>query len=263
MTTAISLTEKSGVPTVDSTVIAERCGITHQAVLKMIEEHQDLIEKTFGHLGFEIRDEIRLGKAGSKSTYPVRVAFLTEQQSTFLITLFRNTEVVVEFKLALTQAFFALRDRREKVAYRGLFLLEKPTAWNGTFPPSFFKAICDCYGVAYVKGETPGFVGTFINKYVYEPLLDNMSAELKAKRQAFCEEADRSESSYKLHQFLVDNCKDVLVRQISTVETLLEISRSEMDFKEHFAAKFHGQKQLPMIYMTKNDRKKRLKKALA
>lgn len=35
-----------------------------------------------------------------------RIALLNEQQATFLMTLMRNTERVVEFKCALVQAFY-------------------------------------------------------------------------------------------------------------------------------------------------------------
>ena len=164
--------------------------------------------------------------------------------------------MVIRFKLALTRAFFTLRDRRETEAYVGLFLQEVPAAWEGTFPDSFFKAVCDCYGLAYVKGRTPGFFGGFINRYIYEPLLENLSPELKAMREEYCEASGTSEASFRLHQFLKKHCRKALERHILVIETLLAVSRTEMDFKEHFAARFEGRQQLVLEFRTKAQRKK-------
>jgi hypothetical protein len=254
---AVDLVDKGGVPTCPSTAVAENCGITHQAVLKLIDAHLPSIEGAFGPLGFEIRKGSPLEHGGfAKAT---RVAYLTEQHATFLITMFRNTDVVVRFKLALTQAFFALRDRRENVAYVGLFLQEVPAAWEGTFPDSFFKAVCDCYGLHYVKGKTPGFFGGFINRYIYEPLLANLSPELKAKREEYCNVSGTSETSYRLHQFLRDHCKLALERHILVIETLLRVSRTELDFKENFAIRFEGRQQFVLEFQSRAQRKKALK----
>jgi hypothetical protein len=257
---AVDLVDREGVPTCPSTAIAEHCGITHQAVLKLIDCHRSSIETAFGHIGFEIskpeNQQVTIAGPGR----PPRIAYLTEQQATFLITMLRNTDVVVRFKLALTQAFFVLRDRRENVAYVGLFLQEVPAAWEGTFPDSFFRAVCDCYGLHYVKGKTPGFFGGFINRYIYEPLLENLSPELKAKREEYCDACGMSEASFRLHQFLRKHCKKALERHILVIETLLAVSRTEMDFKEHFAARFEGRQQLVLEFQTKAQRKKALKK---
>ena len=125
---AVDLVDKGGIPTCPSTAIAENCGITHHAVLQLIDKHLHSIEGAFGHLAFEMLKPENQQVTTAGPGMPTRVAYLTEQQATFLITMFRNTDVVVRFKLALTKAFFALRDRRENVAYVGLFLQEVPAA---------------------------------------------------------------------------------------------------------------------------------------
>ena len=260
---AVDLVDRKGIPTCPSTAIAEHCGIQHHAVLQLIDKHRTCIESAFGHLAFEMlkpeNQQVTIAGPGRAS----RIAYLTEPQATFLITMFRNTDVVVRFKLALTQAFFALWDRRENVAYVGLFLLEVPAAWEGTFPDSFFKAVCDCYGLPYVKGRTPGFFGGFINRYIYEPLLENLSPELKSMREEYCYAAGMSEASFRLHQFLRKHCKKALERHILVIETLLGVSRTEMDFKEHFAARFEGRQQLALEFQTRAQRKKSFRKLLA
>lgn len=144
--------------------------------------------------------------------------------------------------------------------YVGLFLQELPEAWEHTFRDSFFCAVCDCYGLRWIKGKTPGFFGGFINRYIYEPLLVNLSPELKAKRKDYCSEVGTNEASYKLHQFLQEHCKRSLEQHISNVETLLAVSRDEVEFKEHFARRFEGIEQLRLEFQTKADRKRMLKK---
>lgn len=86
----------SGSLVVTSQTIAEGAGVTHQAVLKLIDQH---VER-FDHIGFEIRP----GYNNSK----VRVALLTEKQATVLMMLMKNTDKVLDFKFALNEAFFAM-----------------------------------------------------------------------------------------------------------------------------------------------------------
>lgn len=107
--TSIQITTHNGIPTVASTEIADRCDVTHQAVLKLIETYQPTMEQHFGPVGFEIRAQTREANGGSIREFDLRIAHLTEEQSTFLITLMRNTAPVVAFKAGLTAAFFALR----------------------------------------------------------------------------------------------------------------------------------------------------------
>ena len=92
----IVLADRGGTPTCPSTAIAEHCGIQHKNVLELIDKHADSIESAFGHVAFETRPFETGGGIQRR-----RIAFLTEQQATFLITMFRNTDVVVRFKLAL------------------------------------------------------------------------------------------------------------------------------------------------------------------
>lgn len=87
---------ESGSLVVTSQTIAEGAGVTHQAVLKLIDQH---VER-FDHIGFEIRPGYNNAK--------VRVALLTEKQATVLMMLMKNTDKVLDFKFALNEAFFAM-----------------------------------------------------------------------------------------------------------------------------------------------------------
>lgn len=89
-------------PMTTSETIAVGVGLDHASVIKLIRKHIGELQN-LGVIGFEIR----LNDRGRPTEY----AWLNEQQSTFLITMMRNSPRVVEFKLALVKAFFALRDQ--------------------------------------------------------------------------------------------------------------------------------------------------------
>ncbi|WCE39164.1 phage antirepressor KilAC domain-containing protein [Brevibacterium sp. BDJS002] len=86
-----------GVPFTTSEIVAEHAGIEHRAALQLLETHQSSIEDAFGQVAFEMRTGYNNAK--------VRVARLTEEQSTSLLTLMRNTPAVVGFKINLVKAF--------------------------------------------------------------------------------------------------------------------------------------------------------------
>jgi len=106
MINIIPLIEKEHEPRVDSRVLAKHLGITHEAVLKTIDKHLEIL-KSHGQLRFEIGVISKKG-AGQKT----RTAFLNESQSYFILTLSRNTSRVVELKSSLVKAFD--RFRREQ-----------------------------------------------------------------------------------------------------------------------------------------------------
>jgi len=92
-------------PMTTSENIAEGVGIQHKNVLELIRKYVNDLQK-LGGVAFETRPFETDG-----GTQWREIAFLNEQQATFLLTLMRNTEIVIAFKLALVQAFFELRDR--------------------------------------------------------------------------------------------------------------------------------------------------------
>jgi anti-repressor protein len=97
----LTVTERDGVLVIDSRLIAERLAIKHKNFLATIEKYLSQIESSFGAVAFQTREF----KTRQGNTSIERFAFLSEDQATFLMTLSRNTEQVVECKLALVQAF--------------------------------------------------------------------------------------------------------------------------------------------------------------
>ena len=93
----------------DSMIIAQGTNNQHESIARIINSYLKEIE-TFG--------EIRLTdlKSGnSKGGRPVKIYLLNEPQATFLMTLLRNNDVTVAFKLELVKEFFTMRQfLREK-----------------------------------------------------------------------------------------------------------------------------------------------------
>lgn len=85
-----------------SKIIADNTGSEHRAVLQLIEQYIQQIEE-FGNSAFEMRNQKGCGGR------PTKVAILNEQQATFLLTLMRNSEVVVRFKVELVKEFYRMR----------------------------------------------------------------------------------------------------------------------------------------------------------
>jgi phage regulator Rha-like protein len=81
-------------------------GVEHKAILELIKKYEDAFQgiRTFT---FETR------KSGGRPTSFCR---LDEEQSTFLITLMRNSDKVVPFKLKLTRGFYRMRRELIRIA---------------------------------------------------------------------------------------------------------------------------------------------------
>lgn len=92
---------KGGVPLADSRMMAEKCGVDHRSLYRLIQVHAESIEGAFGTVRREITPSAAKGGGGDGQ----RFALLTEDQATFLITLTRNTPQVIAFKSALVKAF--------------------------------------------------------------------------------------------------------------------------------------------------------------
>ena len=108
MNNIIALTEKKQEARVDSRLMAEHLGITHEAVLKTIDTHLDSFQQ-LNPLRFEI-DVVKRKQGGGT---PSRYVLLSEDQSYLLLTFSRNTKRVVALKVNLVQAFGRFRRDRQ------------------------------------------------------------------------------------------------------------------------------------------------------
>lgn len=100
--------------------------------------------------------------------------------------------------------------------------------WIHTFPDSFFAELDRLYGnpKTSAKGR-PQYYGHFINRYVYEPIengyvkaeLDKLNITDEGKRRA------------RFHQWLTDEGRTILTRQIGRVEGIMEMCTDIEHFK--------------------------------
>lgn len=104
-----------GEPYTTSEIIAEGTGIEHRKLRDTIRKYKTELE-TFG-LSASYQAESSGGR-------PATGYILNEQQSTFLLTLLKNTSVVVAFKKELVRQFFIMRD--ELARRRELRVIGKP-----------------------------------------------------------------------------------------------------------------------------------------
>lgn len=93
----------------NSLAIADGTGNEHRVVLQLISRHKKRIEY-FGKVSFNSAPQMRNPDNKGLGGRPVRVAMLNEAQATLVMTMMRNTPRVLDFKVALVDAFFKARD---------------------------------------------------------------------------------------------------------------------------------------------------------
>ena len=136
-----------GEPYTTSEIIAEGTGMNHRRVRDAIRKYQTELE-AFGVLGAYQTETPNNQEGGRKAVSYI----LNEQQATFLLTLLKNTPVVVAFKKELVRQFSAMRD--ELARRRELRAIGKPIRRSLT------DALRDSGEVERMKGHA---YGTYTN----------------------------------------------------------------------------------------------------
>ncbi len=90
---------------VDSRILSEGMNVEHRALRQLVVTHQERIER-FGLLTFEM--------SRTKKGRTEKFCYLNEQQATFLVSLMKNSEIVVSFKEKLVKDFFKMRNYLEQ-----------------------------------------------------------------------------------------------------------------------------------------------------
>lgn len=111
----------------------------------------------------------------------------------------------------------------------GKYIAEGLQKWIHTFPDSFFAELDRLYDNEPTTSRArPQYYGKFINKYVYDPIehgyvkaeLDKLNITDAGKRKA------------RFHQWLTDEGRTILTRQIGKVEGIMEMCDHIDQFKE-------------------------------
>lgn len=99
---------KNNQPVTTSWVIAQHTDNEHESIIRLIKSHQADFEEYWGRIYFS---DLKSGnKNGDLRGRPMKIAWLNEPQATFLVTLLRNNEIVVEFKKHLVRDFYKMRE---------------------------------------------------------------------------------------------------------------------------------------------------------
>ncbi len=107
------------------------------------------------------------------------------------------------------------------------YIAEGLQKWIHTFPDTFFAELDRLYGNPKTSPRSrPQYYGKFINRYIYDPIengyvkaeLDKLNITDEGKRKA------------RFHQWLTDEGRTILIRQIGRVEGIMEMC----DDIEHF-----------------------------
>lgn len=120
MQNLVNIELKDGIQVIDSRLIAKGLNIKHQNLIETIRKYQERLEK-LGTLTFET-EVWKHNTGASKSIF----CYLNELQCNFVVTLSRNTEEVVDFKLGLVIAFDKAA-KGGKVANKALQVYELQT----------------------------------------------------------------------------------------------------------------------------------------
>jgi hypothetical protein len=218
---------------VNSKGVANVFKIQHKSLRKLIEEHESQLTR----LGVW-RFEIAKPSAGSEGGRPEKYYWLNFDQTIFLLTLTRPTAETKEFRVMLILAF---RAAREKLRPVDAIMLTVPDKWRKTFKDEFYIALLHIYGDLFDAAKNkPSWVGAWTNRFIYEPIFNGLSRELKGKRAAYCDMTGKDADFMRLHRFLVEHAKDDLKEQIAKTTAVLQMSGSKLDFSENYRAVFHG-----------------------
>jgi phage regulator Rha-like protein len=236
-TDLITIRSQAGELMVDSRNVAKVFQIQHKTLFRTIQENKEALA-TLGQLRFQREVGYRAHGGGNALQY----AWLNFDQVAFLLTLTKTTELTKEFRLRLILAFKSAREQLRPVDQ---LLLALPSTWKKTFQDQFYIALLNIYGAEFDKNKNkPSWVGSWTNRFIYEPIYQGLSDELKKKRRQYVSDTGKDPDWIRLHQFLEEHAKEKLKEMIAKVTAILQISRSKQDFAEHYAAMMGGALQL-------------------
>lgn len=138
----------NGEPLASTEVIARGMKQQHASVIKLVRKHQAALAG-MGRVGFEIQPFATRGGQQTRE-----VAMLNERQAALLISLMRNSDEVVDFKAALINEFYRMRDA---LAQRDHNLWQQMQALIAREVESKVRASFGSHLMLERKREIPGF----------------------------------------------------------------------------------------------------------
>ncbi|WP_443696181.1 Rha family transcriptional regulator [Pseudomonas sp.] len=161
----LQVTTFKGEPRIDSRLIAMDLGNNHKSTIELIEKYEPKFQR-FGLLPFQTEARQKGQHGGGEAKF----ALLNEDQSYFLLSLSRNSEIVVDLKADLVMAFREARNKEtvSNLQYLPLYremhdevkaLALRAEERGSTTPEKIFhinanKAINSAMGIASGERET-------------------------------------------------------------------------------------------------------------
>ena len=109
------------------------------------------------------------------------------------------------------------------------YIAEGMRQWVKTFPDSFFDQLDKLYdNEPTTSQKRPQYYGHFINRYIYKPIEHGYVKEALDKLNI----TDEGKRKAKFHQWLSDDGKQVLSRQLGRTEMLMEMCADIGAFKK-------------------------------
>jgi phage regulator Rha-like protein len=102
---------RASTPFTTTLTVAEGVGLEHKRVIELVRRYRPDFEE-FGTLPFQT------AKNRGSQGRPTEYAELNEDQATYLITLFRNTDIVRGFKIRLVKAFRKALNEIERLTHQ-------------------------------------------------------------------------------------------------------------------------------------------------
>jgi hypothetical protein len=144
-------------------------------------------------------------------------------------TGYQNDRIFEEIKSLVIQAYVS----------------PKLQVWTETFKPEFFQLAYKILGWEYRPGQIkhPGYMGKFINKYIYDGLPEGVAEELKKTLP----KNEKGNRRAKLWQALTEHTGNPhLDQQLRDTMLLMDVTDNKADFDALWQRKFGKQKRLPL-----------------
>lgn len=156
---------------------------------------------------------------------------------------------------ALVDEATGFQVNRERQALQKIleqYVAEQLRPWLKQFPDEFFREVYRIHGWKYNANSSkrPGYIGKFINAFVYDALPGVVLAEIE-KRNPKNEKGNRGA---KHHQLLTEHTGiPALDRQIASVITLMRASDNKAAFKHLYARAFPKDNQPVPLFIDVTD----------
>jgi P63C domain len=230
---------------VDSRHLSKVLKLTHQHIREQIEAHEEQISR-LGIFRFQTGKTLP-----NTQGRPEKYFYLNFEQISFILYLTKPDKEGKEFQVRLLLAFRAFREKLRPV---DKILLSIPIPQRTTFKEEFYIALLGIYGDLYDASKNkPSWVGAWTNKFIYEPIVKNLSRELKTKRAAYCDSSGKDAEYMRLHRFLEEHARDELKERIAKTTTILQMSDGKYRFAENYRSVFHGQTQINFDELLRDD----------